>query len=361
MINASDRRNAGASADGGSPPERTWATDIEAELPAMLDKLDRAGVQALDEESCARALVLAGRAAQFRQDEDILDSFVARIGTHFPSLLQRASLPSPDVLIDRTDAALAGREDPVDGPLDALLDDDDWLTVQGAAERWNVQSAPNADCQRLAGAVGALVSLRSKRVAPLAEFAEARIEGLSHRAHEALAWRALMDVWSAVLEAPLSEAAAMMPAASAPSPAAVDAALASVLARHSVWSTPKDVQPRAEHYMHVFYYRDVVVQQAHASGAELPAVKDSKEIARWGDCRLICTAGGQDLRSPILQLDRRRSDQTVEATHDGVPVRFDLDEFGAEIAEAQPGRYRVSVDGVGVEFELREGHEGGEG
>lgn len=360
MTNASDRRNAGA-ADGGSPPERTWAADIEEELPALLDEIERAGAEALDEESCAHALVLAGRAAQLRRDGDRLDVLFLRIRAHVPSLLRRASFPSPDVLIERTDLALAGREDPVDGPLDALLDDDDWLTVQGAAQRWNMPSAPDTDCQRLTEAVSALVSLRPDRVAPLAAFAEARIEGLSDRAHEAFAWRALMDVWRAVLESPLGEAAATLPVSLVPSPAAVDAVLTSVLARHSVWSTPEDVQPRAEQYVHVIYARDVVVQQAHASGTGLPAVKDAKEIARWGDCRLILTAGGPDLHSPILQLDGRRSDQTVDTMRDGAAVRFDVDEFDAEIAEALPGRYRVTVNGAAVEFELRERPEEGKG
>ena len=329
--------------------ERTWADDIEADLPPILATLETSGAAGLDDETCAYALVLAGRARQLSRPGDTLEALAARAMPHVAALLARAPLASPGALLGRTDAALTGEDEGLDDPLDALLDNDDWLTTHGLAAR--AQVAVEHDPVAFGEHVGALVSLCPGRVGELRAFANARATGMEARAHEAPAWEALLDLWSAVVEASAQILVEALPVAVHGVSATVEAMADAVLSKFGVWAQAVDeeVGVSAPVYVIPRYLRS-----AYAKGGDLPEVEDPIEIAGWGGCQLLLMGGRADGPGATLIIEGHETDAPATAKRDGVTVEFRPGPFSARIADATAGRYRVTVGDKVIVFVLRD-------
>ena len=332
--------------------DRTWADDIEAELPPILATLETVGAAGLDDDTCAYALVLGGRARQLSRPGDTLEALAARVMPHVAALLARAPLDRPGALLDHTDAALTGEDGGLDDPLDALLDNDDWLTTHGLATR--AQVAVEHDPVEFGAQVGALVSLGPDRVAELRAFADARATGMEARAHEAPAWEALLDVWSAVIEASVQVLVRALPVVQGGA-AVVDALADAVFSKFPVWAERVEAEVGAlRSVVPVINCRPFMRKWAAARGSGLRKVADPVELALWGTGRLILTSDGADQPGAILQIDGLAPDQPIVAERDGQPFNFEVDDFGAQIAAAPVGRYRVTVGDSAVEFQLQD-------
>jgi hypothetical protein len=330
--------------------DRTWADDVEAELPPILETLASAGTAALDDETCARALVLAGRARQLSRPGDGLEALAIRAMPHVAELLARVPLTSPSVLIDRTEAALVAGDDGTDDPLDALLDDDDWLTTHGVATRANVEVG--LDPVDFGETVGALISLCPTRLDELSAFAHARAAGMEERAHEAPAWEVLLDLWSAVIEASAHMALDGLSVDVRAAPARVSALTDGILSKFSVWA--QDLCETVVGDVPVYNRRCFTVQRPEARGRGLPEVFDPIEIATWGSCQLVLTGRIRNERLAILQIERRGPDQIIAAERDGKALYFEPGPFGTEVADGIVGRYRVTIGDTTIEFEIED-------
>jgi hypothetical protein len=332
--------------------DRTWADDIEADLPPILAMLEATGAPGLDDDTCAYALVLTGRARQLSRPGDELEALANRAMPHVAALLARAPLLHPVEMLDRADAALMGEDDGPDDPLDALLDGDDWLTTHGLAAQ--AQIAVEHDPVAFGEHFGAIVSACPDRVVELRAFADARVSGMEARAHEAPAWEALLDIWSAVVEAAAKALVDSLPVAVQGVSATVEAMANAVFSKFPVWLQVEEEEVGVLRNFVRINTRPFTSPWATARGRGLRQTPAPVEIARWDGGRLILTSDGADPPGALIQLDGRAADQRLVAERDGEPFDFECDEFDAEIALAPIGRYCVTVGEHTVEFELQD-------
>lgn len=331
---------------------KTWADSVAEELDPLLDQAEGSGVEALDEDDAARALVLLARAEQL--GGDTAQSF-ARGVAHLPALSARAPLVAPARLLGVLDDRLDDGEDP-HGPLqDSLLDLDDWLSVAELLDRRGVRStAPIDEAARaqVSALAAARIALSPEAASALAPFALARISGL--QGNEGGAWDAVAGIWRAVADAALQVIAERVPVlATAPAPARIEAAVSDLLERFP--SAPRvGLGDRVRRLAEAISIGVVAPLQIAYASAGVDLGPDPGVIGEVGGARLELAIAA-DLISPILQVSGPGAGAPPSGTRDGIPLTFAFDEFGAWIAEAKPGVHRVTVDGDTLEFDLAGG------
>ena len=306
----------------------TWSDPLAEELGALLDRIERERLDALDVHDAARVLVLLARAGQPGSSTS-LEALLRRGLPHLPGLAALAPPEEVKPLLTELAAACQEGDDPLGVLHDVLLDLDDWLSVAVFLEQHGVPlpAAASAAARDEAVRFAATCLARApEQAAPLADWALARVGSLEPKsgASGGEPHAQVMALWQAVVHAPATVHPAPRPTGS------LEARLRRILDSVSL--------------------ARVIPRDAFASSG-IDLGPEPVELHRWGDAKLELSIG-PDLQTPVLQVSRTQGDEAPWGTRDGTPLTFTRDEFQAWLAEARPGLHQVSLRGETVEFTL---------